>query len=460
MKTYPLRKFVHRVLLVRLGIATLALAAGAGLIAYTVQTAQIGREAVDLGRRGASALQEKIRFEMERQQEKIRSLMEGEKIDPVNVLREVVGRGAPTTVYRAGRFVYLQVYDREGTVVAEQAYAGQPGMEAVKTFAAARPLAFPAPGEDEAVTKKIDGAWFVLVSTAVTDGNGIVNAYARGVFAVAPAEVVRMRRAVIRSSLIAAAIVLAVSALLYPVILQLTRRLADYSNHLLDANLEALLVLGSAIAKRDSDTDAHNYRVTLYSTRMGEALGLTAADMRVLIKGAFLHDVGKLGIPDNILHKPAKLDTQEFTVMKTHVDKGADIVRPSSWLREGTSVVGYHHEKFAGGGYPHGLKGEDIPITARIFAVADVFDALTSQRPYKKPLTFEETMDIMEQDRGKHFDPKVLDAFGKIARELYDRYGGHEGADLKDELTAVVTGYYSAGMETLSYGREDAKQGP
>jgi HD-GYP domain-containing protein (c-di-GMP phosphodiesterase class II) len=457
MKTYPLRKFVHRVLLIRLGIATLVLAAGVGLIAYTVQTAQIGREAVDLGRRGVSALQEKIRFEMDRQQEKIRSAMEGKKFDPVNVLREVLA-GSQPVVYRSGRFVYLQLYDRQGTVVVEQTYAGQPGMEAVKMFAAAQPLAFPAPGEDKTETKKIEGAWFVLVSTAVVDGSGNISAYARGVFAVAPAEVVRIRRAIIRSSLIAAAIVFAVSALLYPVILQLARRLADYSNHLLDANLEALLVLGSAIAKRDSDTDAHNYRVTLYSTRMGEALGLTSADMRVLIKGAFLHDVGKLGIPDNILHKPAKLDAQEFTVMKTHVNKGADIVRPSSWLREGTSVVGYHHEKFAGGGYPHDLKGEDIPITARIFAVADVFDALTSQRPYKKPLTFEETMDILEQDRGKHFDPKVLDAFGKIAWDLYDRYSGHEGADLKDELTSVVTSYYSAGMETLSYSTKEEQR--
>jgi HD-GYP domain-containing protein (c-di-GMP phosphodiesterase class II) len=461
MKTYPLRTFVHRVLLVRLGTATIVIAAVVGLIAYTVQTAQIGREAVDLGRRGVSALQEKIRFENERQEEKIRDLMAGKKVDPVNVLREVVGRGTPTTVYRAGRFVYLQVYDRERNVLAEKSGFDQTGMESVKAFAAAQPLAFPAVGRDETVTKKIGGAWYVLVSTAVTNENGNVAAYARGVFAVAPAEVVRMRRAIIRSSLIAAAIVLAVSALLYPVILQLTRRLADYSNHLLDANLEALLVLGSAIAKRDSDTDAHNYRVTLYSTRMGEALGLPAADMRVLIKGAFLHDVGKLGIPDNILHKPAKLDQQEFTVMKTHVDKGADIVRPSSWLREGTSVVGYHHEKFAGGGYPHGLRGEDIPITARIFAVADVFDALTSQRPYKKPLSFEETMDILEQDRGKHFDPKVLDVFGTIARDLHDRYGGREGADLKDELTAVVTGYYSAGMETLSYGsNEEAREHP
>lgn len=440
MKTYPLRTFVHRVLLVRLGIATVVIAALVGLVSFAVQSAQIGREAVDLGRRGVLSLQEKVHFVMEQQ-----------KTDPMTALREVLA-GTQPVVYRAGRFVYLQVYDRAGTVVTEQTFDDQPGMGAVKTFAAGRPLTFPAAGQDEALTSKIEGSWFVLVSTAVVDGEGSVVAYARGVFAVAPAELVRMRRAILRSALIAAAIVLAVSALLYPVILQLTRRLSDYSTHLLDANLEALLVLGSAIAKRDSDTDAHNYRVSLYSTRMGEALGLTGADMRVLIKGAFLHDVGKLGIPDNILLKPAKLDAQEFTEMKTHVDKGADIVKPSSWLREGTSVVGFHHEKYAGGGYPHGLRGEDIPITARIFAVADVFDALTSHRPYKKPLTFEESMDILEQDRGKHFDPKVLDAFGKISRDLYDRYAGHEGADLKEELAAVVTRYYSAGMETLSYG--------
>ena len=100
-------------------------------------------------------------------------------------------------------------------------------------------------------------------------------------------------------------------------ILRLTRRLADYSTHLLEANLETLSVLGSAIAKRDSDTDAHNYRVTLYSTMLAEALGLGAAEMRTLIKGSFLHDVGKLGIPDVILRKPAPLDAQEFTVMKS-----------------------------------------------------------------------------------------------------------------------------------------------
>jgi HD-GYP domain-containing protein (c-di-GMP phosphodiesterase class II) len=355
-------------------------------------------------------------------------------------------------VYRAGQFVHVQFYDSSSAVLAEQVAAGHPGMDAVKTFMSGHPFSFPDPGKDDVVITRINRAPYVLLAVPIADRTGRTVAFARGMFAVSSQELTSMRRAMVRNTLIVVAIVLVVSALLYPVILQLTRRLADYSSHLLDANLEALLVLGSAIAKRDSDTDAHNYRVTLYSTRMGEALGLSAADMRVLIKGAFLHDVGKLGIPDNILLKPAKLDAQEFTIMKTHVDKGADIVHPSSWLREGTSVVGYHHEKFAGNGYPHGLRGEDIPVTARIFAVADVFDALTSHRPYKKPLTFEETMDILELDRGKHFDPKVLDAFEKIARDLYGRYAGHEGEDLKDELSMVVTGYYSAGMETLSYG--------
>lgn len=440
MKTYPLRKFIHRVLIIRLGIATAVLAAVVGLVSYAVQTAQIEREAVDLGRRGIITIQERVRFVMERQ-----------KTDPLAALREVLGEGTIPAVYHAGRFVFIQVYDRERRVVTEKSAADHPGIEVVKAFAAAQPLTLPAAGRDEARMKKIDGAWYVLVSTAVADRTGTATAYARGMFAVAPEELVRMRRALFRSTLIAAGIACVVSALLYPVILQLTRRLADYSTHLLDANLETLSVLGCAIAKRDSDTDAHNYRVTLYAARIGEALGLTAAEMRVLIKGSFLHDVGKLGIPDNILLKPGKLDTQEFSVMKTHVDMGSDIVERSSWLKDGIEVVGYHHEKFAGGGYPRGIKGEEIPVTARIFAVSDVFDALTSHRPYKKPLTYEETMDILRHDRGTHFDPAVIDAFGKLSRELYDRYAGNEGADLKDELAAAVMKYFSAGMESLSY---------
>jgi HD-GYP domain-containing protein (c-di-GMP phosphodiesterase class II) len=443
MKTYPLRTFIHRVLIVRLGIASVGIAIVVGLFTYGIQYARLESDVADLGRRGVSTLVEKVRSEMELRQN-----------DAVTALRDVLGRGEPPVVYRAGRFVTLQVYDRASVVLAERSVVDQPGIDRAKAFMADSPFSFPGSGRDEARVVHIDDNLFVLITIPVVDRTGKATAFARGLFAVSPHELAVMRRALVRNTLFVAAIVIIVSALLYPIILHLTRRLADYSTRLLDANLETLSVLGSAIAKRDSDTDAHNYRVTLYSTRIGEVVSLTPSEMRVLIKGSFLHDVGKLGIPDNVLLKPAKLDAQEFTIMKTHVDKGADIIHRSSWLQEGTRVVGYHHEKFAGGGYPHGLKGEDIPITARIFAVSDVFDALTSQRPYKKPLSFEETMDILEQDRGRHFDPAVLDAFRKVARELYDRYAGHEGSELQEELAAVVMTYFSAGMETLRYGED------
>lgn len=445
MKTYPLRKFIQRVLVVRLSIATAAIALVVGLITYGFQQLQLEREVADLGHRGVFSILEKARFVMEQQQ-----------TDAVSAVREVFKRGEPPLVNRAGRFVYIQFYDHGSEILAEKVDADQPGMDGVKAFVASRPFSFPEPGMDEVQTTTIGDASFVLVSAAVADKGGEAAAFVRGLFAVSPQALSGMRKVMIRNTLIVMAIVSAVSALLYPVILRLSRQLADYSTHLLDANLETLSVLGSAIAQRDSDTDAHNYRVTLYATRIGESLGLTPAEMRVLIKGSFLHDVGKLGIPDSILLKPAKLDPQEFSIMKTHVEKGKDIVQQSSWLCDGIDVVGCHHEKFAGGGYPLGLKGEEIPITARIFTVSDVFDALTSHRPYKKPLTLKETMDILERDRGKHFDPAVLDTFGKIARPLFERYAGHGGADLKDELATVVTKYFSAGMETLHY---EAKSG-
>lgn len=444
MKTYPLRTFVHRVLLVRLALAASVIAAALGLATYVVQRAQLEQQVGDLGRQGSRSLVDKVRFEMERRQ-----------ADAVTALRDVVGSGDPPAVYRAGRFVEVQVYDRASRILAARTVVDHPGVGAAKAFAAGKPLSFPGPGEDDVVTTRIDGAPFVLVTVPVADRAGKTAAFVRGMFAVSPQELASMRQAMVRSTLIAVAIVLAVSALLYPVILHLARTLADYSNRLLDANLETLSVLGSAIAKRDGDTDAHNYRVTLYATRTGEALGLSAAEMRVLIKGSFLHDVGKLGIPDGILLKPARLEPKEFTVMQTHVEKGVDIVQRSAWLREGTRVVACHHERFAGGGYPRGLRGEEIPVAARVFSVADVFDALTSRRPYKEALGFEETMEILERDRGRQFDPAVLDVFVKIARELYDRYAGRQGADLAEELAGVVAHHFSAGMETLGYGPGD-----
>ena len=439
MRTYPLRTFVRRVLVVRLGIATAIIAVAAA--AYVTQKARLENEVADLGRRGVATLVERVR-----------SVMDREGADVVSALREVVGRGEQPVVYRAGRFVLFQVYDRSSTVLVEGVAGDQPDIAQIRTFMASQPLAFPAAGQDHVQAARINDGLLVYTVIPIVDRAGSVAAFARGMFAVSPEVAEQMRWTILLNVFLAVAIVVCVAALLFPVILHLTRRLADYSTHLLEANLETLAVLGSAIAKRDSDTDAHNYRVSLYSARIGQAMGLGRTEMQSLVKGAFLHDVGKLGIPDAILLKPGRLDDGEFTVMQSHVEKGVDIVQRSSWLRDGIAVAGYHHEKYGGGGYPHNLRGEDIPIAARIFAVADVFDALTSARPYKKPLAFDETMDLLEQGRGGHFDPAVLNAFAKIVRRLYDRYAGREGEDLRNELAALVEEYFSAGIETLRYG--------
>jgi HD-GYP domain-containing protein (c-di-GMP phosphodiesterase class II) len=440
MKTYPLRVFVKRVLLIRLGTATLGIALSTAAITYFVQRGMIEQQVLDYGRQGINALTHRVM-----------DMAEQGRITPLAALHQVLKSGTDTPVaYRAGRFVWVQFYDRSGTVVAEVSVPESPAVDA-KALAEKRPFAFPEPAQAEAEMQRIEGQPFVLTAIPITDRQGAVKGFARGAFAVSPESAAAMRSAVLRSVLIVVAIVCGVAAILYPVILHLMRRLSDYSTNLLDANLETLAVLGSAIAKRDADTDAHNYRVSLYAARLGEKIGLGADDMRGLIKGSFIHDVGKIGIPDAILLKPGRLTEEEYRVMQTHVGLGVDIVRRASWLRDSVPVVAGHHEKFGGGGYPRGDQADDISMAARIFAIADVFDALTSERPYKKPLGFEDTLKILEQGRGAHFDPQLLDAFAGLAPELYEKYAGREGDSLREQLTTVVERYFSSGMETLFY---------
>jgi len=386
---------------------------------------------------------------------------EQQQIKPVEALHQVLATtaGSPAA-HRFGRFIFVQFYNRSGTVFAEASAPERQAVETGKSLAENRPFIFPETGQLDAETHRILSQLFVYTAMPLTDRHGSAKGYARGIFAVSAEAVAEMNSAVLRSVLIVVGIVFGVSAILYPVILHLTRRLADYSTNLLDANLETLAVLGSAIAKRDADTDAHNYRVSLYAARLAEKIGLGAEDMRGLIKGSFIHDVGKIGIPDAVLLKPGRLNEEEYRVMQTHVGLGVDIVRRAAWLRDSVPVVAAHHEKFGGGGYPGGARAEDIPLTARIFAITDVFDALTSERPYKKPLGLEETMRILEQGRGVHFDPELLDAFAGIAPGLHEKYAGHEGDAIRQELVGVVDRYFSAGMESLHYGVADAAASP
>lgn len=269
------------------------------------------------------------------------------------------------------------------------------------------------------------------------------------VFVPSPTVLAAMNRKALSTAAIVVLITLATTGLLYPVVLRLTNRLVSFSRNMQAANFETLSLLGCVVAKRDSDTDEHNYRVTLYALRMGETLELPRAQMRALIKGAFLHDVGKIAIRDDILLKPGRLTREEYEIMKSHVRHGLDVIDRSTWLRDAREVVGGHHEKFDGDGYPEGVEGQDIPLTARVFAVADVFDALTSRRPYKDPLGCAEALGILERGRGRHFDPEVVDLFTGMAGSLYEQYAHLTGHDLKAELIDISWRYFQADAETL-----------
>lgn len=216
------------------------------------------------------------------------------------------------------------------------------------------------------------------------------------------------------------------------------RTLELLSADLLNANIGMLEVLGCAIAKRDSNTSIHNYRVSIYAVALGKALQLPAGELRSLLKGAFLHDIGKIAISDSILLKPAKLDHGEFEIIKSHVQHGNDIINSYAWLADTRDVVVHHHEKFNGTGYPAQLKAEAIPSHARIFAIADVFDALTSQRPYKAPFSLEHALTLMSAEVGQHFDPQIFAVFRETIPELYCSLAQLDEHALAGQVRAIM----------------------
>ena len=229
---------------------------------------------------------------------------------------------------------------------------------------------------------------------------------------------------------------------LYPVMVHLSSDNERKAREVLDSHISMMEALGRAIAKRDSDTGTHNYRVAWISASIAEKMGVAGSAMQALIAGSFLHDVGKIGIPDAILLKPGKLDAAEWLIMRTHVDQGEEIVTGMGWLDGANAVVAAHHEKWDGSGYPRQLAGDAIPLSARIFAVADVFDALCSKRPYKEPMGFEAAMAILEQDTGRHFDPAVMALFRPMARQIFDRLANTNEHDAQQLLEDRVRQHF------------------
>jgi len=336
-------------------------------------------------------------------------------------------------------FMGIRIFDLSGNVLIE-AWMNNPGN--FQPAVNAHRHDFPKPGKTHNNWLENAGGDFVQVVIPLLDSTGKTEAYFEGVYR-PDAGTQYARKHQVRGAVLTSFVVtIAALILLYPVLLGLTKRSLSLSNSLLDSNLELLQSLGSAIAKRDSDTDTHNYRVTLYTASLAEAMNLNRDSIQSLIVGAFLHDVGKIGIPDRILLKPGKLTAAEFEIMKTHVMLGSEIIQNSTWLKRARDVVLFHHEKFDGSGYPHGIRGMDIPVGARLFAVVDVFDALTSRRPYKEPVLPEDARKILCDGAGEHFDPKVVSAFESITSALYAELGQADKIYLQKALKAIIGKYF------------------
>lgn len=190
------------------------------------------------------------------------------------------------------------------------------------------------------------------------------------------------------------------------------------------ANEETLLGLVAALDLREHNTRLHSQRVREYTELIADRLGVDEKMRREIGFGALLHDVGKIAVPDQILLKPGKLTDQEWDEMRKHPEAGYRIVKRIGFLKDAAEIVYTHHEQFDGSGYPRGIKNESIPLGARMFMVADVYDALTSERPYRSPMTYQEAAAEIRTLSGSHFDPVIVDTFMAIAPEQLQEIAG------------------------------------
>lgn len=215
------------------------------------------------------------------------------------------------------------------------------------------------------------------------------------------------------------------------------QKLVLRENH--ERNLvDTITAFVNAIESKDPYLKGHSARVALYATEIARMMGLDEETVQVVSRGAMLHDLGKLSIMDTILRKPERLTEDEFTLIKAHPVVGERILKPLRFLAREACAVRHHHERFDGSGYPDGLSGEDIPLAARIVTVADVFDAVTSNRPYRTALPVEAARQEIVRGRGTHFDPQVADAFLKIPVERLVEITRHYDSLTSAPLTADI----------------------
>jgi putative nucleotidyltransferase with HDIG domain len=202
-----------------------------------------------------------------------------------------------------------------------------------------------------------------------------------------------------------------------------------------DVTLEAL---GDALDLKDAETEGHSKRVTAYTIALARSIGLSADQIRIIARGAFLHDIGKMAIPDAILRKPGALTPEEVTIMREHCYRGYQLLKRIPFLADAAEIVYSHQERFDGTGYPRGLKGEDIPLGARLFSIADTLDAITSDRPYRPAQSLTAAREEINRWSGRQFDPEVVRIFLGMPDNIW--------VDLRREIESQIHGFaYSIG---------------
>jgi len=209
--------------------------------------------------------------------------------------------------------------------------------------------------------------------------------------------------------------------------LHLESRVAERTADLQRANAElrksydiTLEALGDALDLKDAETEGHSKRVTAFTIAIARAMGLHDDNIRVIARGAFLHDIGKMAIPDNVLRKPGPLNEEELNIMREHCLRGYQMVTKIPFLTEAAEIVYSHQERWDGTGYPRGLKGEEIPLGARIFAIADTLDAMTSDRPYRGAQSYQAAREEIERWSGRQFDPVIVQVFLSMPQGIWE----------------------------------------
>lgn len=293
-----------------------------------------------------------------------------------------------------------------------------------------------------------DGVWVIAnkriynkVAIPVFDSDEDLTGYITGIYLVSLKESQAIINRFAVSYIICSAAITLCALFCYLGFLFLNNHLIRSIGELNRTTIFLVRKLGSALAKSTNQEEGNSSRVLIYAMKLAEKIQLPLDQRRTLIQGVFLHDLGMLPISPATLQKEGELSTEEIKQVDQHPREGAELIKKFRWLKNAEKVIRYHHEKYDGTGYPDGVRHEKIPMVARVFAIADTFDALTTPRPYREPLPLEESLAVLEQETGLQFDPVLLSAFLEIAPHLYETTASKSPRELEKEVDKLLKRY-------------------